>query len=51
MISLEQAKELVQLLEQGQKDEANRLLTYVFESASNPMLQEIGMSTWIYTNR
>ncbi|EEX67478.1 protein phosphatase [Vibrio metoecus] len=45
MISLEQAKELVQLLEQGQKDEANRLLTYVFESASNPMLQEIGMLT------
>ncbi|MGC9550666.1 protein phosphatase CheZ [Vibrio metoecus] len=45
MISLAQAKELVQLLEQGQKDEANRLLTYVFESASNPMLQEIGMLT------
>ncbi|MCR9386914.1 protein phosphatase CheZ [Vibrio metoecus] len=45
MISLEQAKELVQLLEQGQKDEANHLLTYVFESASNPMLQEIGMLT------
>ncbi|MGL5429468.1 MAG: protein phosphatase CheZ [Vibrio sp.] len=45
MIALEQAKQLVQLLEQGQQDEANRLLTYVYESASNPMFKEIGMLT------
>ncbi|MGL4379736.1 MAG: protein phosphatase CheZ [Vibrio sp.] len=45
MIALEQAKQLVQLLEQGQQDEANRLLTYVYESASNPMFNEIGMLT------
>lgn len=45
MISLEQAKELVQLLEQGQQSEANRLLTYVYESANNPMFKEIGMLT------
>ncbi|MBE3084532.1 protein phosphatase, partial [Escherichia coli] len=36
MISLEQAKELVQLLEQGRQDDANRLFTYVYESANNP---------------
>ncbi len=45
MISLEQAKELVQLLEQGQQDDANRLFTYVYESANNPMFKEIGMLT------
>ena len=45
MISLEQAKELVQLLEQGQQSEANRLLTDVYESSNNPMLKEIGMLT------
>ncbi|EEY98587.1 chemotaxis response - phosphatase CheZ [Vibrio sp. RC586] len=45
MISLEQAKELVQLLEHGQQGEANRLLTDVYESANNPMLKEIGMLT------
>ncbi|EJL6264959.1 protein phosphatase CheZ [Vibrio cholerae] len=45
MISLEQAKELVQLLEQGQQSEANRLLTDVYESTNNPMLKEIGMLT------
>ncbi|ASK54856.1 protein phosphatase CheZ [Vibrio tarriae] len=45
MISLEQAKELVQLLEQGQQDEANRFFTYVYESANNPMFKEIGMLT------
>lgn len=43
MISLEQAKELVQLLEQGRQDDANRLFTYVYESANNPMFKEIGM--------
>lgn len=45
MISLEQAKELVQLLEQGLQDDANRLFTYVYESANNPMFKEIGMLT------
>ncbi|GHW40968.1 chemotaxis protein CheZ [Vibrio cholerae] len=45
MISLEQAKELVQLLEQGRQDDANRLFTYVYESANNPMFKEIGMLT------
>ncbi|EGQ8579664.1 protein phosphatase CheZ [Vibrio cholerae] len=45
MISLEQAKELVQLLEQGWQDDANRLFTYVYESANNPMFKEIGMLT------
>ncbi len=45
MISLEQAKELVQLLEQGRQDDANRLFNYVYESANNPMFKEIGMLT------
>ncbi|EGR4278455.1 protein phosphatase [Vibrio cholerae] len=45
MISLEQAKELVQLLEQGRQDDANRLFTYVYESANNPIFKEIGMLT------
>ncbi|EGQ9961145.1 TPA: protein phosphatase CheZ [Vibrio cholerae] len=45
MISLEQAKELVQFLEQGRQDDANRLFTYVYESANNPMFKEIGMLT------
>ncbi|EOB1223459.1 protein phosphatase CheZ [Vibrio cholerae] len=45
MISLEQAKELVQLLEHGRQDDANRLFTYVYESANNPMFKEIGMLT------
>ncbi|HGF7201398.1 protein phosphatase CheZ [Vibrio cholerae] len=45
MISLEQAKELVQFLEQGQQSEANRLLTDAYESSNNPMLKEIGMLT------
>ncbi len=42
---MEQAKELVQLLEQGRQDDANRLFTYVYESANNPMFKEIGMLT------
>ncbi|ENM3764739.1 protein phosphatase [Vibrio cholerae] len=45
MISLEQAKELVQFLEQGQKDDANRLFTHIYESANNPMFREIGILT------
>lgn len=45
MISLEQAKELVQFLEHGQQAEANRLLIDVYESSNSPMLKEIGMLT------
>lgn len=45
MISLEQAKELVQLLENGQQDSANLLLKQMYESERNPMLQEIGELT------
>ncbi len=35
----------MQLLEQGRQDDANRLFTYVYESANNPMFKEIGMLT------
>ena len=45
MISLEQAKELVQLLENGQQDQANQLLKETYHKASNPILQEIGTLT------
>ncbi|MFV0449037.1 MAG: protein phosphatase CheZ [Vibrio sp.] len=45
MISLEQAKELVELLENGLQDEANLLLKQVFESERNPMFKEIGELT------
>ncbi|HGI9354619.1 TPA: protein phosphatase CheZ, partial [Vibrio cholerae] len=30
---------------QGRQDDANRLFTYVYESANNPMFKEIGMLT------
>jgi len=45
MISLEQAGELVELLENGLQDEANLLLKRIYESDSNPMLKEIGSLT------
>lgn len=45
MISLEQAKELVQLLETGQQDNADLLVKQINESESNPVLQEIGVLT------
>ncbi|WP_391089521.1 protein phosphatase CheZ [Vibrio sp. NH-UV-68] len=45
MISLEQAKELVALLESGQQQDANVLVKGIYENASNPMLQEIGALT------
>ncbi|WP_038177252.1 protein phosphatase CheZ [Vibrio pacinii] len=45
MISLEQAKELVALLESGQQQDANILVKGIYENASNPMLQEIGALT------
>ncbi|MGC9421800.1 MULTISPECIES: protein phosphatase CheZ [Vibrio] len=45
MISLEQAKELVQLLEAGQQGSANQLVKQIYESEGNPVLQEIGVLT------
>ncbi|MGD8111234.1 protein phosphatase CheZ [Vibrio sp. TRT 21S02] len=45
MISLEQAKQLVELLEEGQQEEADQLVKGIYEKASNPMLQEIGELT------
>ncbi|CAH8219927.1 protein phosphatase CheZ [Vibrio aestuarianus] len=45
MISLEQAKELVQLLENEQQEQADLLLKDIYDNASNPMLQEIGALT------
>lgn len=45
MISLEQAKELVELLENGLQDEANLFLKRVFESERNLMFKEIGELT------
>jgi chemotaxis protein CheZ len=45
MISLEQAKELVALLENEQQQEADILVKDIYESQTNPMLQEIGELT------
>ncbi len=45
MISLEQAKQLVELLEQGQQEEADSLVKSIYVDAGNPMLQEIGTLT------
>ncbi|MCG3730433.1 protein phosphatase CheZ [Vibrio cincinnatiensis] len=45
MISLEQAKELVQLLETGQQDSADQLVKQIYGSEGNPVLQEIGALT------
>lgn len=45
MISLEQAKQLVELLEEGQQQEADILVRDIYENTSNPMLQEIGELT------
>ncbi|KHT45126.1 protein phosphatase CheZ [Vibrio sinaloensis] len=45
MISLEQAKQLVELLENDQQQEADTLLREVYETSTNPMLQEIGELT------
>ncbi|MBO0217240.1 protein phosphatase CheZ, partial [Vibrio sp. Vb2880] len=45
MISLEQAKSLVQMLENGEQDQANMLVASIYEGADNPMLQEIGALT------
>ncbi|MDN3610620.1 protein phosphatase CheZ [Vibrio ostreicida] len=45
MISLEQAKQLVELLENEQQQDADKLVSSIVEGASNPMLQEIGELT------
>lgn len=45
MISLEQAKQLVEMLEAGQQQEANLLVKDLYENTSNPMFQEIGELT------
>ncbi|SUQ02474.1 chemotaxis protein CheZ [Vibrio owensii] len=45
MISLEQAKSLVQMLEKGEQDQANALVASIYESDGNPMLKEIGTLT------
>ncbi len=45
MISLEQAKSLVQMLESGEQDQANALVASIYESDGNPMLKEIGTLT------
>ena len=45
MISLEQAKHLVELLENDQQKEADQLVKDIHEGSSNPMLQEIGELT------
>ncbi|KOO02096.1 protein phosphatase CheZ [Vibrio nereis] len=45
MISLDQAKQLVELLENGQQQEANVLVKDLYERTSTPVLQEIGELT------
>lgn len=45
MITLEQAKTLVELLENQQQDEANLLVKQIHEGMDNPMLKEIGALT------
>ena len=45
MISLEQAQKLVELLEDGQQQEADLLVKDIYENISNPMLKEIGELT------
>ncbi|NLS13246.1 protein phosphatase CheZ [Vibrio sp. SM6] len=45
MITLEQAKRLVQLLEQGEQAQANELCLSLVQGEHHPMLQEIGALT------
>ncbi|KJY83071.1 protein phosphatase [Vibrio galatheae] len=45
MISLEQAKQLVEMLEAGQQEDADLLVRDIYQSTSNPMFQEIGTLT------
>lgn len=45
MISLEQAKQLVTLLENEQQQEANLLVKDLYENASNAVIEELGELT------
>ncbi|KGK09622.1 protein phosphatase CheZ [Vibrio navarrensis] len=45
MISLEQAKSLVELLENGEQAQADALVASIYEDKGNLMLQEIGVLT------
>lgn len=45
MISLEQAKQLVALLEQEQQEQANEMVMSLFQQYENPMLREVGALT------
>lgn len=45
MISLEQAQQLVEMLQAGQQQEADQLVKDIYQSPSNPMFQEIGELT------
>ena len=45
MISLEQAKELVSLLEDGKQSEADAKVLAIYQGTENPMLQEVGTLT------
>lgn len=44
-ITLEKAKELVQLLEAGEQEKANAILTTVYRQAEHSMFQEVGVLT------
>ncbi|WED21045.1 protein phosphatase CheZ [Vibrio sp. JC009] len=45
MISLEQAKQLVELLENNQQEEADRMIVTLYQTSNNPMLKEVGALT------
>lgn len=42
MISLDQAKSLVSLLEEGKQEDANAMLASLVDDASNPLFNEVG---------
>jgi chemotaxis protein CheZ len=45
MISLDQAKQLVELLEQDKQDEANQLVMSAVQGVNNPLVQQVGELT------
>ncbi|RXJ72931.1 protein phosphatase [Veronia nyctiphanis] len=45
MISLDQARELVSLLEDGKQEDANAMLASLVDDASNPLFNEVGKLT------
>ena len=45
MISIEQAKSLVEMLENGEQNQANALVASIYESDGNPMFNEVGVLT------